>query len=106
MKKITPQLVDEITKRIVEKSHPEKIILFGSYAWGNPETSSDLDLFIIVPYSENPSYRRSRPIYNCLRGIGVPIDIIVQTRDEVEQKKNVVTSLAHKVLEKGKVLYG
>lgn len=106
MKQITNELLNEITKRIIEKVHPEKIILFGSYAWGAPNASSDIDLFIVLSHSDEPSYRRARFIYQCLRGIGVPIDLVVQTHDEVERSKGLVTSLARNILDKGKVLYG
>ena len=98
--------MDEITKRIVDKVGPEKIILFGSQAWGTLGESSDVDLFIFVSQSKEPAYRRARNVYQCLHGIGVPIDIIVQTHDEVERSKGVVRSLARHVLDKGKVLYG
>ena len=106
MRRITAELLDEITKRIVDKVSPEKIILFGSQARGMPGESSDVDLFIVVSQSEEPAYRRARKVYQCLHGIGVPIDVIVQTHDEMERSKGVVTSLARHVLDKGKVLYG
>jgi len=41
--------IPEITRRIIETSHPEKIILFGSYARGNFGRDSDLDLLVIIP---------------------------------------------------------
>ena len=106
MKKITPELLKEITSRIEAAAHPEKIILFGSHAWGNPTVDSDLDLFVVVPSSDQPAYRRARGIYRSLRGIGVPVDVVVQTHDEVERSRQVVTSLASKVLADGKVLHG
>lgn len=100
------QTVDEICKRIVSEVNPEKIILFGSYAWGTPHEDSDLDLFVIVHSSDQPAYRRARAIYRCLRDIAVPVDVIVQTHDEVARSSRVVASLARKVLEQGRVLYG
>ncbi len=100
------QAIAEICRRIVAGINPEKIILFGSYAWGTPHQNSDLDLFVIVPSSDQPAYRRARAVYRCLREIAVPIDIIVQTRDEVARSSRVVTSLSRKVLEEGTVLYG
>ena len=103
---VTDTLLDEIAERIVKAVHPEKILLFGSQAWGNPNESSDLDLFVIVPHSDSPTYKRAREVYRCLRGIKAPIDVIVRTRDEVEQSRKVVTSLVSTVLEKGRVLYG
>lgn len=106
MQDLTPHNLNEIVSRITKAVDAEKIILFGSYAWGRPGESSDLDLFIIVPSSDEPPYRRARKIHKCLRGIGVPVDIIVQTHDEVERSKGVATSLTKAVIEKGKVLYG
>ena len=106
MTQVTGNLLSQITTRIVDAIHPEKIILFGSYAWGKPDESSDVDLFIVVPRSDQPSYRRAAEVYRFIRGIGVPVDIVVQTHDEVERSKRVATSLANRVLEQGKVLYG
>jgi len=106
MKQLTEKIVSDVTSRIRDAVHVEKIILFGSWAWGVPDESSDLDLFIVVPTSEEPAYRRARMIYRCLRGIGMPVDVIVQTHDEVERGRTVVTSLARTVLERGRILYG
>jgi len=106
MKEVKAGLLDEITKRVTETVHPEKIILFGSHVWGCPTEDSDLDLFVIVPPSDLPSYRRVRAIYKALRGLKVPVDIVMQTSVDVERSKNVATSLVKKVLEEGEVLYG
>jgi uncharacterized protein len=106
MKKVTTELLDDLTHRIVNEIHPDKIILFGSYAWGTPGDSSDIDIFIILNHSEEPSYRRARRIHRCLAGIGVAVDVVVKTSKEVEYSKNVITSLTRKVLEEGKILYG
>jgi len=99
-------LLQGIVERIRQAIHVEKIILFGSYAWGNPSVDSDVDLFVIVDASDEPGYRRARSVYAALRGVVVPIDLIVKTQEEVQQSANVVTSLTKKVLEEGKVLYG
>ncbi len=106
MNKLTPEILDEITRRIVKAVHPVKIVMFGSYAWGQPTVDSDLDLFVIVRSSDEPAYRRAREIYRSLRGIVVPVDVVVQTHDEVERSRKVITSLARKVMEEGKVLHG
>lgn len=106
MKQVTDELLKVIAERIGSEMHPERIFLFGSHAWGTPSESSDLDLFVVVSESDQPAYRRARQAYRCLRGIGVPVEIIVQTRDEVERSRNVVTSLARKVIEQGRVIYG
>ena len=104
MKNISDETLQEITRRISERIKPEKIILFGSRAWGVPEEASDIDLCIIVGDSDQPQYRRVRTVYESLRGIGVPVDVIVQTREEVERSMRVVTSFVRRIVEQGKVL--
>jgi len=106
VRKITPELIQEITRRIRDSLPAEKIILFGSYARGNPGPDSDLDLFIVVPDSDQPGYRRARGVYRSLRGVGVPVDVIVQTREEVRRGRQVPTSLVSRVFAEGKVLHG
>jgi len=98
--------IAEICQRIVAAIKPEKVFLFGSYAWGTPHQDSDVDVFVIVSASDQPAYRRSRDVYRCLSGITFPVDVIVQTHDEVDRSSKVVTSLSRKVLEQGTMLYG
>ena len=104
-KEIT-DIIAEATKRIAQALKPEKIFLFGSHAWGVPTQDSDIDLFIIVKDSDQPSYRRSHNVYHSLRGMREPIEVIVRTNEEVEKSKSVITSLTRKVLEQGKLVYG
>jgi len=105
MKPATQGMLDTIVEKIVQAIHPKKIILFGSYAWGNPSVDSDVDLFVIVDASDEPGYRRARSVYAALRGVVVPIDLIVKTQAEVQKNASVITSLTKKVLEQGQVLY-
>jgi len=46
IKRVDERLLKEIVNRIVNKVHPDKIILFGSYAYGKPKDGSDLDILI------------------------------------------------------------
>lgn len=100
------EALDEATRRIAAALQPEKIYLFGSYAWGSPTPDSDIDLFVIVRTSDQPPYRRSRDAYRVLRGIKEPFEVLIRTIDEVEKSKGVVSSLVRKVLDQGKLLYG
>ncbi len=63
---------------------PDKIILFGSYAYGKTSKDSDLDILIIMK-SDLPRYKRSIPVYMALSGMLIPKDIIVYTPQEVEE---------------------
>ena len=50
----------EAVKRIIESFNPEKIILFGSYAYGTPSSDSDIDLMVIMKTQEMPHKRAVR----------------------------------------------
>jgi len=106
MERLSQQMLEEVTRRIVDAIHPERIILFGSHAWGYPSEDSDIDLLIILRNSDQPSYRRARDVYRSLRGLKIPIDVVVRTRDELERGVRMKTSLEYKVLDEGRVLYG
>lgn len=106
MKTISENLLQEITQRLVAELKPEKVILFGSHAWGKPNEDSDLDLLVIVPESNEVPTKRSTRAHRSLRGIMVPMDILVHTHAEVERHSRVYASLISEVLERGRVLYG
>lgn len=60
MQSTTEDILSEVIRRLVEEFDPEKIILFGSRAWGNPGPDSDYDLFVIVNESREHAIRRAR----------------------------------------------
>ena len=105
MKRIPAELLDEIVRRLVQGLSPEKILLFGSQAYGEPTESSDIDLLVVVSESDEPRYRRAQRAYRCLRGIAVLKDLVVLARAELRKEARVVTSLARRALERGKLLY-
>ncbi len=105
MQPITDEIIQEIKNRIVKGVHPEKIILFGSYAYGNPTKDSDLDLLVILP-TEEPMHRRVTRIRKLLLDINIPKDIIVYTPQEVEKWKNTSAAFVTSIIRKGKVIYG
>jgi len=106
MQAIETDVLDEMVRRLVAEFHPEKIILFGSRAWGTPDEDSDVDLFVIVPESDEHPIRRMQRAHHCLGNIPVPTDILVKTRAEAEHYRRVRASLEYKVFTEGKVLYG
>lgn len=74
MQLITEELIREIKDRIVTTVHPDKIIIFGSYAYGTPTKDSDLDLLVIMPSNE-PMHRRVTRIRKLVRDINIPKDL-------------------------------
>ena len=105
MKTVTHDLLQEMTRRLVEQFQPEQVILFGSHAWGMPDQDSDVDLLVIVTHSNLSDYERAVLGHRCLSGLGVPIAVIVKTRAEFDFFREVRASLEHRIAEQGKVLY-
>jgi len=104
MVQVDEQLLRDVVRRIVDVSHPRKIILFGSRARGTARAGSDLDLLVIADSGE-PRHRRSAPLYGALSDIIVPMDIVVYTPREVEEWGPVAQAFVSTAVREGRVLY-
>ncbi len=94
----------EITERIIKTSNPEKIILFGSHARGNTHPDSDVDLLIIIPKIKKIRAESVR-VRRALRGLLIPIDVIVSTPEQIERLGNTKGLIYHTALSEGRVIY-
>lgn len=94
----------QIVEKIVNNYDPEKILLFGSYAKGNADIDSDLDL-IIIKNTKTPKHKRGREIRKYLYGSLLPIDLKVYTPDEFENEINSNYSFLNSVIKDIKSLY-
>lgn len=90
-------------EKIVRELNPEKIILFGSYAYGNPTPDSDVDLFVMLESNE-PYKERFLKVARLLRPRLFPVDIIVKTPQEVQDEYKH-SFFIREILDRGKVLY-
>lgn len=106
MQDVTPEIINEIVRRLVAEFDPEQVILFGSRAWGKPREDSDIDLLVIVDDTEEKELAMAVRAHHCLGGIPVSMDLLVKTRKNVERFAGVYGSLEAEILERGKVLYG
>lgn len=105
MNTLDPSLIDDIVQRLVAEFNPEQIILFGSYAWGNPTSESDIDLCIVVDeISERPIQRVLRA-YHALSGLNISKDVLIKTRPQLEYYNDVAASLERKILNQGIIIY-
>ena len=96
--------IREMTRRIVERFNPVKIVLFGSHARGTARADSDIDLLVIKKIEG--SKRRARiAICVALHDIDVPKDIIVASPEDVEKLGNTVGTVLYPALREGKILY-
>ena len=101
---VTEELLDDIVRRIVERFHPEEIILFGSYAWGEPREKSDLDLFVIME-SDDTLFQRMGQVAAVAFTPHLPMDVIVRTPAEVRERLAMGDYFVEEILDKGVVLY-
>ena len=98
--------IQKITRRVIDTYQPEKIILFGSYAYGKPGANSDLGLLIIKKTSERFFDRLvnvRRIVSDPMRSI--PFEPIVLTPDEVKERLAIGDQFIEEILTKGEVLY-
>jgi predicted nucleotidyltransferase len=101
---IANEQINDISMKIVRNIDPEKIILFGSYAYGNYNEDSDLDL-IIVKESKLPRHKRGLEIRRLFYGLLVPMDLKVYTPDEYKSELNNQYSFLSSALKDSKILY-
>ncbi len=107
---ITERLLQDITRRIVDAFEPEKIILFGSRAYGKPRTHSDIDLLIVMNRLRSQSVlerdRRVAEIARSARTNGLfPVDVIVRSPAELAYRLKIGDPFFRGVMLKGRVLY-
>ncbi len=100
------EVIDEMTRRLVEFYRPVRIYLFGSEARGEAGQDSDLDFLVVVPDETPESLMRSSEVYSRLSGFGVPKDVIPWRRSDFERRAAYVrASLPATVVREGRLLY-
>jgi predicted nucleotidyltransferase len=90
-------------KRIAGEFHPERIILFGSYAWGNPTPDSDVDLLVVLPF-QGKSWRMASEIRKRVRP-PFPLDLMVRSAEQLQQRLMIGDAFFQEITRQGKVLY-
>src|SRR5712692_9274271 len=76
-----------VCNSIVGEFNPEKIILFGSYAYGKPRPYSDIDLLVVMPFEGSPFRQAALILGHVVRTVGVlPMDLIVRTAQQVRER--------------------
>ena len=91
-------------QKIVAKLNPEKIVLFGSYAYGIPNPDSDVDLLVIMKTRASLK-DRSWAVSRLLMPRPFPVDILVKTPKEIEKALGAKDFFLKEILTRGKVLY-
>lgn len=104
---ISEEQIQAVVRRIVEGYAPDKIILFGSYAYGEPTEHSDLDLLIIKEKAEAKRAERAVAVWTLLWGTPelLPMDILIRTPSEVATRAELYYTVEAQALQKGRLLY-
>lgn len=89
--------------RLVASFHPDQIFVFGSQARGTHRPDSDIDVLVVVPTAEEPTYRLAARAYAVVGPL--PLEIVFMTRSEFDARAPTVTSLPATVLREGRLLY-
>ncbi len=100
---VSEQKIRDLCDHIVREFHPERIILFGSYASGRSTPDSDVDLLVILDF-EGKSFWQSLEILNRTNP-RFPIDLLARRPDDTERRYREGDPLIRDALDRGKVLY-
>ena len=99
----TPQQIQALATEIGHTFQPEKIVLFGSYAYGRPTRDSDVDLLVITKTRLHPVEQAVaiRQAVDC----PFPVDLLVRTPEQIEERLRLGDYFLQDILQRGKVLY-
>jgi predicted nucleotidyltransferase len=96
--------IKRFSQGVAQRFRPEKIILFGSYAYGRPTKDSDVDLLVIMNRTRHRGERMSLRIRHAIPA-GFPLDLLVRTPRFVAQRMAWGDCFTQEILTKGQVLY-
>lgn len=103
-KGMASKAIAKMTKRIVRRFHPKRIILFGSHARGTAGPDSDVDLLVVIP-AGGSRREKAVEIGVALHDIHLPKDILVTTPEAFAWRKDIVGTIEYPAWHEGKVLY-
>src|SRR5947208_15394991 len=94
--------IRRFARQVAARFHPEKIILFGSHAYGEPHADSDVDILVVMPARNqiDQAVRIDREI-----DPPFPLDLIVRTPKTLAWRLEEGDSFLQEIVAKGKVLY-
>lgn len=95
--------IQAFSQQIAEKFQPERIILFGSYAYGKPTEDSDVDLLVILPFEEMP-VEKAIAIRQQIKA-PFPLDLMARTPQQIQQRLEMGDFFIQDIMKNGRVLY-
>lgn len=105
---VTNTVIQQLVERI-KQFDPEKIILFGSYAYGTPGEGSDVDLFVVKNVKREERRELRLSIRGHLRDIiysqKVPVDLLLDSQENINERIKLGDSIYKEIMIKGRILY-
>jgi predicted nucleotidyltransferase len=95
--------IQALADKIAEQFHPERIILFGSYATGMAGADSDVDLLVVLPF-EGKNFRKSLEIINAVNPM-FSADILARRPDDTQWRYRHGDPLVKEAIDHGRTLY-
>ncbi len=95
--------IEELADQIGREFHPERIVLFGSHAYGHAGRDSDVDLLVVMSYV-GKSWETATQIRNRVRP-SFPLDLLVRSPDQVRERLGMGDPFLREIVRDGKVLY-
>jgi predicted nucleotidyltransferase len=103
MKATSIKQIQQFCEQIAREFQPERIILFGSHAYGKPHQFSDVDLLVVMPFEGSPLQQAARILTKLEPAMSV--DLLVRTPEQVRQRLAMQDTFMREILERGKVAY-
>ena len=100
---VAMSVIAELSRRIAKEFNPDKIILFGSHAYGAPREYSDVDLLVIMPFEGHP-FDKSMEILNTLDP-DFSVDVIVRDPADAARRYREYDPLIREAFDRGRVLH-
>jgi uncharacterized protein len=97
------ELIQNLASQIAREFKPEKIILFGSYAYGRPTPDSDVDMLVVLRFNGKP-VRKAIEIRNRLRP-RLPLDLLVRTPEQIANRIVQNDWFMREIIDGGRTLY-
>ena len=91
---------------IAREFHPDKIVLFGSHAYGKSRPGSDIDLLVVMPFQGSPFRQAATILGHVVQTVGImPLDLLVRTGQQVQERIQMGDSFMQEIIERGRVMY-
>lgn len=101
---VSPEVIQDAVRRLVDEAQPKMVILFGSYARGDAGEHSDLDFLVVLAEVKSRRAEMVR-LGQVLRPLRIPVDVLVVSQEQLEAWGGVVNTVLHEALSEGRIMY-